>query len=207
MAVPLETHPLRPVLFSLMCGLPVVQVAIIPNGTALLTRAIFNDLTDDAQFAIGVYAMCAILVGIAAGQIAVLFSDVVLHFTTKFTLGALLRKNMLAHILDRTGNDALPGSVGEAVSRFRDDVEIVSEYLMRFPFVVALTAFAGLSFFVMVRIDLLVTVAVFLPVAVVLLVATVARGRIRTYREAGRETAGEVTSFIGELLPRWSRSR
>ena len=115
-------------------------------------------------------------------------------------MGALLRKNVLAHILDRPGNDALPGSAGEAVSRFRDDVDIVSNYLMEYPFVVALTAFAGFALFIMVRINPLVTLAVFLPLATILIAASVARHRIRRYREASRETAGEVTSFVGELF-------
>ena len=190
----------RPGLFFWMFGLRIVVIAVIPNAGALLTRAIFNSLTGDAQFEIGVYALCGLLVAIAAGRVVALFGDVVLHFTTRFTIGALLRKNLLAHILDRPGSDALPGSSGEAISRFRDDVELVSEYMMRFPFLVALLSFAGVALFVMLRVNLLVTLAVFIPLAAILLAAHAARSRIQRYRESSREAAGEVTGFIGELF-------
>ena len=187
-------------LFFSMFGLRIVVFAVIPNGTALLTRSIFDSLTGDAVLAIGVYALCALLVALALGQVVAQFGDVILQFATTFTMGALLRKNLLAHILDRPGNDALPGSPGEAVSRFRDDVDFVSSYLMRFPFLVALTAFAGIALFIMVRIKPLVTLAVFLPLATILIAASLARHRLRRYREASREAAGEVTSFVGELF-------
>ena len=42
---------------------------------------------------------------------------------------ALLRKNLFEHILQRPGARAVPGSPGEAISRFRDDVAEISNFM------------------------------------------------------------------------------
>ena len=186
--------------FITMFGLRIVVLALIPNGLALVNRAIFDSLTGDAHLVIGVYALCAILVGFAVVRLIVLFGDVVLHFTTRITVAALLRKNMLAHVMKQPGNDALPGTPGEAISRFRDDADLVATYLLRFPFFVSLASFAAIAMVVMLRINVLVAVAVFLPVAAILFIANAARIRVTKYREASREAAGGVTSFVGELF-------
>jgi ATP-binding cassette subfamily B protein len=39
----------------------------------------------------------------------------------RFTMSGLLRRNLLRHVLNRPGAHALPYSVGETISRFRDD--------------------------------------------------------------------------------------
>ena len=186
--------------FIMMFGLRIVILALIPNGIALLTRAIFDTLTDDAQFVVGVYALCALLVALAVVRIIALFGDVLLHLTSEIFMAALLRKNMLAHVMKQPGNDALPSTPGEAVSRFRDDVDFVAEYMTRFPFFVSLATFTAIALVVMLRIDVLVTVAVFLPMTIILLAVRVATNRITRYREASREATGGVTSFIAELF-------
>src|SRR5204863_2308304 len=39
----------------------------------------------------------------------------------RFSMSGLLRLNLLRHILKRPGADGLPYSIGETISRFRDD--------------------------------------------------------------------------------------
>ena len=53
------------------------------------------------------------------------------------TVGALLRKNLLASILRRPGAVPLPISAGEAVSRFDNDVDEVADFPLWFPHVAA----------------------------------------------------------------------
>ena len=186
--------------FMVMYALRIAIRAGVPGATALLTRAVFNKLTGDAELAIGVYAVCALLVGLASSHVIVQFGESLLHFVTEFSMGALLRKNLLSHILDRPGNDALPASPGDAVNRFRYDVELVTDYLVWSPQFVGLAALTGFALFVMVRISLPVTLIVFLPLAAIVTVATVARRRVTRHREANRAAAGGVSSFVGELF-------
>ena len=113
---------------------------------------------------------------------------------------ALLRKNLLEHILDRPGANALPGSPGEAISRFRGDVNEVTRFLGQFPFMVGMALFASVAIYVMVQIDVRITAVVFAPLVLIVITANAARGRIQRFREASREATGGVTGFIGELF-------
>ena len=47
----------------------------------------------------------------------------------QLTAAALLRRNLFARILHRPGARALPASPGEAISRFRDDVQAIVGFL------------------------------------------------------------------------------
>ena len=185
----------------LLMGFRIVVLAVIPNAGALLTRAIFNELTGDAELAIGIYAACALLAGLAFGYIVIQVGDGLLFHMIRFAIEVLLRKNIFSHILDRPGSDALPGSAGEAISRFWEDVRMVMVYVTaRLPKFVALSAFAGFAAFVMVRTSVLVTLVVFLPMFAIVAIASVASRRITRYRQASRTAAGAVSGFVGELF-------
>ena len=188
-------------LVLMLVGLRMVVHAVIPNAGALLTRAIFNELTGDAQLAMGIYAASALLAGLAFGYVVVQLGDGFLFHLIRFAIEVLLRKNIFSHILDRPGSDAVPGSPGEAISRFWEDVRVAMFYVSsRFPKFIALTAFAGFAGFVMVRTSVLVTLVVFLPLLAIVAIAAVASRRITRYSQASRTAAGEVTGFVGELF-------
>jgi hypothetical protein len=64
-------------------------------------------------------------VGLALARVATVFADITLEFTLLARSRALLRKNLINSILLHPGGSAVPGSPGEAVSRFRGDIEAV----------------------------------------------------------------------------------
>ena len=187
--------------YALMTLSRILIFSVAPQVTGLIIRAIFNNLTGDAQIAINIWTLCALLVATALARSAVIFLDIgTLHFNSVFTIGALLRKNLLEHILDRPGAQALPDSSGEAISRFRGDVDEVANFMSQLPFLAGQIIFAVLAIFVMIRIDLPITLVVFTPMVVVVVVVNIARRRIQRYRQANREATGEVTGFIGEMF-------
>ena len=116
------------------------------------------------------------------------------------TNAALLQKNMLGRILALPGARALPDSPGEAVSRFREDVDLTTDYLMGVNDLIAFGLFMVIAMVTMLRINPTITVAVFLPLAVVVAIVNAARGRIEIYRRATREATGRVTGFLGEVM-------
>lgn len=186
--------------FLVLVFIRTVGISLIPHAVALTNKAVFDTLSGDQEYAIGIWALCALLVGLAVVRVSVIFGNIVLHAVTDFTFQTLLRKNMFEHILDWPSNGALIVSPGEAVSRFRGDVEAVGEYLSRFTFAVPLVMFGIIAVFVMVRINPLITLVVFLPLVIIMITVNVAMRWIRRYREATREATGDVTSFIGELF-------
>jgi ABC-type multidrug transport system fused ATPase/permease subunit len=101
-----------------------------------------------------------------AGALGRMFFYLLLPLTNTtfvYTCGALLRKNMLARILQRPGARALPSSSGEAVSRFRDDIDETLWSVMYFNDVIALTAFTVVGLTIMMTINAWITLAVLLP--------------------------------------------
>ncbi len=170
------------------------------QATGLVTRAFFNRLTGDAPVSLGPWALAALLVGIAAVRIVGIFADIALSFSWSFTIRALLRKNLFERILDRPGARSLPDSTGEAISRFRGDVDEAVNFLHELPFLVGYALFAVIAAVIMAGINARITLMVFLPLVVVAVVANLAVRRLETYRRAARKAAGTVSGFIGEMF-------
>ncbi len=170
------------------------------QATGLVTRAFFNRLTGDAPVSLSPTALAALMVAIAAARVVGIFGDIFLSFSWSFTLRALLRKNLFERILDRPGARSLPDSPGEAISRFRGDVDEAVNFGQELPFLVGFLLFSIIAAVVMVSINARITVMVFLPLIVVAVVVNLAVRRLDTYRRAARKSAGSVSGFIGEMF-------
>ena len=186
--------------YLLMCLLRLLIFGLAPQAVGLITREFFDTLTGERSAGLEPLTLCILLVVTALVRSGFIFLDIPIHFRTFFGLDALLRKNLLEHILDRPGANALPGSPGEAISRFRGDVNEVTRFLGQFPFMVGMALFASVAIYVMVQIDVRITAVVFAPLVLIVITANAARGRIQRFREASREATGGVTGFIGELF-------
>ena len=117
-----------------------------------------------------------------------------------YTARALLRRNLLARILDRPGAQALPYSSGEAISRFRGDVNEVADFITGLNFLSGQFAFAIIGITAMARINAPLAAVIILPLVVVVLIARAATERIKKYRRASREAAGRVSEAISEMF-------
>lgn len=85
-------------------------------------------------------------------------------------------------------------------SRFRDDVDSVTEVLITVNDLIASTVFAIIALAVLMTINAAITISVFLPLTVVIVVANMASKRIAIYRKANREATGQVTGFLAEVF-------
>ena len=173
---------------------------IFPQIGGLVQREFFNTLSGDSTLRLTPEAIAAIVVGFALAQAVTIFLDIYLHFLYGFRTGALLRKNMLTRILDRPGARAVPQSPGEAISRFRDDVNNASDYTSQVPFAIGQALFAIISVITMLRISVQVTLFAYVPFVIVIIVANWAMKNVEKYRETSRKASGRVTGFIGEVF-------
>ena len=166
----------------------------------LLGRQFFDALSHTASARLN--AEEVIILFIAAGMVNV--GAGVLASGTMAAAGqtarALLRHNLLARVLDRPGAQALPYSSGEAISRFRDDVNEVANFITGLNYLSGQVAFAIIGITAMVRINAPLTAVIVLPLVVVVLIARAATERIKKYRRASREAAGRVTEAISEMF-------
>jgi len=189
----------QPVMYTINL-IGIVGAFLLEMLPGLLAREYFNLLSRAAPAR---FDLTTLIVLLAAGALGRMFFYILLPMTNTtfvYTCGALLRKNMLARILQRPGARALPASSGEAVSRFRDDIDETLWSVMYFNDTVALTAFASIGLAIMLRINAWITVAVLLPLVLIVAVTRRVSERIEQYRRASREATGVVTGFLGEIF-------
>jgi ATP-binding cassette subfamily B protein len=173
---------------------------VFPQITGFLIRAIFDNLSGEAAAGANVYSLVALLIAVALGKAVAIFIDVWIYFNFQYTIRALLRGNLFTHILRRPGARAVPDSPGEAVSRFRDDVDEVAFYMSESLILLGFGFFAAVAIVVMLQTDPLITLVVMTPLVAVIVVANAATKAIEKYRQASRIATAQVTGFIGELF-------
>ncbi|MBA3944486.1 MAG: ABC transporter ATP-binding protein [Herpetosiphonaceae bacterium] len=166
----------------------------------LLAREFFNGLSGAAPARLNLSTIIVLLVLLRLPWVLSIVALSMTSTTFVYTAGALLRTNMFRHILHRPGAQALPASPGEAISRFREDVDETLWDLIRFNDLVSFMVFAIVGFAIMVRTNILITIAVFLPLVLVTLLTQQVRRRLESYRAASRASTGDVTGFLGEIL-------
>jgi ATP-binding cassette subfamily B protein len=173
---------------------------LTPLASGLIVREIFNSLTGQAALGLNLWGLLALLAGLALGRIIGLTGGIFSNATFLLNIAGLMRTNLLQHVLKRPGADALPGSPGEAISRFRGDVhemEMATEWLVDMPGVVLTTL---LSLLVMYTVNPAITLVLSLPMFAIVIIISMLRTRILTYRESARTAAGRVTGFIAETF-------
>jgi len=189
-----------PWLYLAIAGMRIFIFGVTPQLSGLVLRAFFNTLSGSATLSLTPQAIAAIVVGLALARGLVIFCDIFGDTFYRFRTGALLRKNMLTRILDRPGARAVPQSPGEAISRFRDDVNNAADFTAQLPFLIGQALFAIGALVTMLRISVRVTLIAYVPFVVIVLVANRAMKNVEKYRQANRKAAGRVTDFIGEIF-------
>lgn len=172
----------------------------LPLATGLITRAIFDTLSGQAPAQIGVWALIGLLIGSEASRIVVFGSAMWVWFVFWFGAEALMRANMLRWIMEGPGARVLPGTSGEALSRFRDDVEEMVHFIDTWLDLSGQIIFASVALIILLQINPLITVVVCAPLVIISTVTNRMSLRIRRYRQDSREATGRVTSFIGEMF-------
>ncbi len=173
---------------------------LVPLAIALVIREIFNSLEGIATWGLSIWTLILIL------PITILLSgasDVISAFTywlCRFMYPVLLRKNLLEGVLHQPGAYALEKSSGEAISRFRGDVEEAAVFGALLGFQIALACYAGVAFILMYMINSVVTLYILVPFTVVIGAVSVFRNKVTKYRTIRRKAAGRVTGMIGEMF-------
>lgn len=173
---------------------------LFPLIPGIIVRWFFDRLEATPSPDTMLWALLALLPAWAFTRVAVLIGAVAAETTVNLMAAALLRKNLLARILQHPGARALPASPGEAISRFRDDVAAIVSFLTWTLDPVGQAAVLIVAIVVLMRIDALLTLTVVLPLLAVLVVVNSATKRIRKARRANQEAIGEVTGLLGEVF-------
>lgn len=172
----------------------------MPIATGLITKAFFDNLTGNAPAGLTVPTLAALLVVYMVARVSIIVVGMYNDVNFRFRIASLLRRNLLGRILELPGARAVPTSPGEAISRFRDDVDEIQETASWTSDMIGVVLFGAISLSILASIDLQITLVVFLPLLLVVVAAERAGDRIRRYRTAAREATGRVTESIGEMF-------
>jgi len=173
---------------------------LVPLLPGVIVREVFDRLSDGATTDSGIWALLALLAGVGAVNMPGLVSATYFETTLHLYVHALLRKNMLRRILDHPGARAVPLSPGEAVSRFRDDVDVAGHFLSWTldPVGQIMVLVVGIGF--LISIDPVLTIGVFLPLLAVIAIALIAGKRVERASRANKESTGAVAGLLGEMF-------
>jgi len=172
----------------------------LPLASGLILRAVFDGLSGHSPAGPNVWTLVALMAGVEVARLIVIFSTV--RFGQAFHLGlaALMRGAMLGWLVSGHGARVGVGSAGEAVSRFRDDVEAMDDFMEAWidlggEMLLCLGALA-----IMASINLGLTVAVVVPLVLVVTLTDRLTARIQRLRAASREAGAKVAGFIAEAF-------
>lgn len=171
-----------------------------PLAVGWALKLVLDHLADDRA---GIpLMMLAAIVGLEIGRWTLLVSAAVQWHGAFMGWETVPRVNMLSSLATGGGPAAgrLPGSSGEAVSRFRDDAQDTAIVLDIWLDVSGSILAAAIALAVMASIDPVASLATLVPVAFALLLSVLLGPRLRAWRRAAREATGTVTSFIGDTF-------
>lgn len=189
----------RPWPFALdcLCAIPYFVLRVVPG---LLEKQIFDMLTGVVPATLGLWELLALYISTELVMQTAMFGTIWGSTTFRRNVGALLENNLFASILRRPGAKTLPMATGDAVNRFDGDVSETADFPTWLPHMAGKTLSSLVAIMIMARINLLITLVVFLPLVVTLGLSRLMWDRIRWNYAASRDATGEVIGFLGECF-------
>ena len=178
--------------FTLFFSLPLVSGAAV--------KVVLDRLATPGATA--PWGLLAILVGLETTRWAMFVGVAVQWHGCWVGWHTVPRINLLRSLVSDPGPAAgrLPGAPGEAVSRFRDDVQDVSMVLDVVMDLSATVLVSSVALWVLITIDPQVALAVLAPVVVATVGCIWLGPRLRVWRREAREATARVTGFIGDTF-------
>src|SRR6266568_2639605 len=189
----------RPWLYLLDCIFWTL-IHMSPLIPGLIALQFFNTLSANTHLNATLWGLIALLIMTALARVMVLLGGALADTLHRFTMSALLRRNMLERILERPGARAVPYSAGEAISRFRDDAELAEDAISWTLDTIGTAIFAAVAIAILLTISVKITLLVFLPLVSVIAIVQAVSNRLERYRAASRKATGRVTGAIGEIF-------
>jgi len=166
----------------------------------LVEKAAFDRLTGAAPVALTIPALIALYVSVELARAVAYIGDAWGGWTFRGITGALVQRNLFAAALRRPGALPPPVSSGEAVNRYRDDVAETADFPTWIGTVVGRLGSFLIAVAIMARINLTITLVIFLPLVVTIVTSYVAWARWRVALHAVGQAGDAVTGYLGELF-------
>ncbi|HEX3723972.1 MAG TPA: ABC transporter transmembrane domain-containing protein, partial [Nitrolancea sp.] len=175
-------------------------IHVSPLLPGLIALAFFDTLTGKAHDRIGTSGLILLYLAFTLVRTGVWLAAGYYEINMRFQMSGLLRRNLLRQLLERPGAAALPYSVGDTLSRFRDDAYAAEDALDWTTDIVGTGIFAIIALLILLHINVRMTLVVFLPLVLVVIAARRASEALGRYRAASSQATSQVTGAIGDIL-------
>ncbi|MGC9350281.1 MAG: ABC transporter ATP-binding protein [Anaerolineae bacterium] len=166
----------------------------------IATKLFFDTLTGDRPFRFGVTGVVVFVLVTRAFHILTIGTGAVVSARQKFTVGSLLRRNLLAHILSRPGAKAIPGAPGEALNTIRDDVAEIENTMAWIADQIAIMTYTLITLGLMISIHAGIALLSLTPLVVVILISRVMATHAERYRQISRAATSRFSGALTEIL-------
>lgn len=163
-------------------------------------QTFFNILPTSRHLSPILWEVIALLAATAAARFLLTLGGGVIRPLGFFITQSLLRRNLLERILERPGAQAVPGSTGAVINIFQNDTENIANMFGWLYATIGLFSFSIAALIILLRVNVQITVLVFVPLICVVVIAQRMQARVRKYRQFSREATSQVTSLIGEIF-------
>ncbi|WP_207782496.1 ABC transporter ATP-binding protein [Phytoactinopolyspora limicola] len=180
-----------------------VLLFVAPLLSGLVLQALFDSISGERTASLDAALwLCAAFVAVELVRGGLFWSALVLWAYWWNGAGTTLRANTLRSILTARGpaKSRLPHSSGEAVARFRDDVNDLVMVTDQLVDLIGAILFAAGAFAIMASIDPVITVVLVLPLTVIAVLNRMLRVVIARIHRRARQLGAVVTAYIGETF-------
>jgi len=172
----------------------------LPVLIGLFVKGVFDALTGEAAVGFTAWTFLVLILGVHLTRLGSLVAGEFAWSSYWLSFTLLLRRNMLEYLLRAPGSRRLDQAPGEAITRFRDDVDDVTEYIENWVDAGGLLTYAVVAFALMINIDPKITLIISVPILSTVLLTQALTPKIRAFRRARRKATEGVTDFIGEMF-------
>lgn len=184
-------------LLLILCSV-LYQVGLLLFGVFL--QQFFNMLAAAGSPSASLWAVLGTLLVVVVLRTGVLLLQTQFLTQPLFRYMRVMDRNILRRLLELPGARAVAGPPGEVISSLRDDPAILINFFWRVAQIIAQAFFFVASFLILCRVNLPITLLVFLPLNAVIVIGQAVRQAMNKYRRASREATARLTGLIGEIF-------
>src|SRR5215216_1367346 len=152
-------------------------IHLSPLIPGLIIQRFFNLFSGPRSTEPIVWNLIMLFIIVAVARAGLFIGGILIDQLHRFTMSALLRRNILTAILEKPGAAALKQSTGDALSRMRDDANYAEDAISWTLDVIGWGSFAIISVGILLNISARVTLFVFAPLVGVIAAAQFAATR------------------------------
>ncbi len=175
-------------------------IHVLPVLTGVFMGGLFDALTGSEAAAFGPWTFLALALATDVARIGLFIGGIRTWVSYYMELTLHLRNSVLGYLLTAAGSRRLPDSPSESVTRFRDDVNDIGEYVENWVDFWGFAAYGVVALAIMLSVNAVMTVVACVPLVLMLVLSNLLRPHIRSARRESREATSRVTDFLGETF-------